>query len=73
VAPLDPATRAAVLADRHLTVRRLTELADAAERLRAVQARQLGPDPLAALVEATDRLATSLEPVEPDTPPAHRG
>jgi hypothetical protein len=54
-----------VLAEHYLAVRRLAELADVAERLRAAQRSQLGPDPLAELVDRTDQLATSLEQRHP--------
>jgi hypothetical protein len=65
-------SRAVLWGDARLTARRLGELADAAARLRAAQRRHLGHDPIASLIEATDRLASTLEgeltPAEPPAP-----
>lgn len=69
VADLTQAARQALLADARLTTRRLIELADAGDRLRAAQDRRLGADPLVDLVEATDRLAAALRGDELGAPP----
>lgn len=61
VAGLDPTARGRLLDDARSTAERLGRLADAAERLRAAQQRQQEPDPLGALIEATDHLTSTLD------------
>jgi hypothetical protein len=76
VSDLSPSARHALLSDAALTCRRLGELAEAADRLRETQQRQLGADPLAELVEATDHLTATLgsgelpAPTVEDPPPS---